>query len=413
MVRKKTSTDTLRSVLGGLSDEDVAELNRVSIRKHYPSEAIVCREGEMEHTFYVIESGLVSVTQRMGDGAERMLGVKRGGEFFGEMALLDDVPRAATVRTLTESWLIEVSEETFDAIIQRNPSVALTVLKSISQTLRESDNLTIAELTLKNQELSNALEELRKAQAELLRQERLKRDLEIATTVQQSILPSEFPTVKGFEFAKVSRSAREVGGDFYDVFELEDDLYGFVIADVSGKSWQAAIFMAIVKALLSREVQETSSPLETMHQLHQQVLKTSTADMFVTIFYGVINTETRQMRYIRAGHERPILYRVIDKSLRYLDVPGRFVGLWPELILEEAEMTLLPGDTLVCYSDGVPDAENAQGEKFGLDRLLTVVSAKGHLSAKEVAQHITNSVDQFRAGFPATDDITLLIAKVV
>lgn len=409
----KRSTDTLRRVLGSLSEEDIVELNRVAVRRQYASDAVVCHEGEMEHTFYVIESGVVSVTQKLNDGTDRMLGIKRDGEFFGEMGLLDDVPRAATVRTLTESWLIEISEETFDAIIQRNPTVAMTVLRSISQTLRESDNLTIAELQLKNQELARALEELRAAQAELLRQERLKRDLEIASTVQQSILPDSFPEVKGFEFAKVAHSAREVGGDFYDLFELGDGHFGLAVADVSGKSWQAAIFMSIVKALLSREVQEDLSPAETMHRLHKQLLKTSTADMFVTIFYAVINEETRHLQYVRAGHDRPILYRAADKSLHLLDVQGRFVGLWPELIVEEAEVTLLPGDTLVCYSDGVPDAENDRGETFGIDRLLATVSSRGHLSAEEVVEHILTNVDQFRGEVPATDDITILVAKAV
>jgi len=356
---------------------------------------------------------VVSITQRLNDGSDRMLGIKRDGEFFGEMGLLNDVPRAATVRTLTESWLIEISEDAFDTIIQRNPTVAMTVLRSISQTLRESDNLTIAELQLKNQELAKALEELRAAQEELLRQERLKRDLEIASTVQQSLLPSTFPAVNGFQFAKVARSAREVGGDFYDLFDLGNSHFGLVVADVSGKSWQAAIFMSIVKALLSREVQESLSPAETMHRLHRQLLRTSTADMFVTIFYAIINEETKQLRYVRAGHDRPVLYRAVDRSLHILEAQGRFVGLWPELIVEEAEITMYPGDTLVCYSDGVPDAENAKAETFGMDRLLATISAKGHLSAEEVTQQIVANVDQFRGEVPATDDITILVTKAI
>jgi sigma-B regulation protein RsbU (phosphoserine phosphatase) len=407
----KKSTDVLRRVLGALSDEDIAELNRVAVRRRYPSDTVICKEGEMEHTFYVIESGLVTVTERMADGRERMLGTKRDGEFFGEMGLLEDVPRAATVRTLTDSVLIEISEETFDAIVQRNPAVADTLLKGMSRALRDSNRLTIAELQLKNYELAKALKDLKAAQAELLRQERLKRELEIASAVQRSILPTEFPEVSGFDFAIAARSAREVGGDFYDVMELKDGHYGLVVADVSGKSWSAAMFMAIVRALLSREALESLSPATTLHRLHRQVLRTSTADMFVTIFYAIINEKNNKLCYVRAGHDRPILYQAFDKSLQFLDVPGRFVGLWPELIIEEAELTMRPGDTLVCYSDGVPDAENAVGEKYGLDRLLAVVGAKGHLSAGEVASHITASIDQFRGETPEPDDITILVTK--
>lgn len=409
----RKSTDTLRRVLGSLSEEDIAELNRVAVRRWYPQDTVICQEGELEHTFYVIESGLVSITKGLNDGTERLLGTMRDGEFFGEMGLLDDVPRAATVRTLTDSWLIEVTEETFDAIVQRNPAVGRVLMSGISRNLRDADRLTIAELQLKNQELARALNNLKAAQAELLRQERLKRELEIASAVQRSILPARFPEVSGFDFAVVARSAREVGGDFYDVMELKDGYYGLVVADVSGKSWSAAMFMAIVRALLSREALESLSPAETLHRLHKQVLRTSTADMFVTIFYAVINEKTNKLCYVRAGHDRPILYRAFDKSLHLLDAPGRFVGLWPELIIEEAEIAMLPGDTLVCYSDGVPDAANSKDEVFGLERLLAIVGAKGHLSAREVANQITTGIDQFRGDTPEMDDITILVTKAI
>ncbi len=405
------STDVLRRVLGSLSDEDVAELNRVAVRRKYPSETIVCHEGEIEHTFYVIESGLVSVTRRLADNSEQVLGILRDGQFFGEMGLLDNVPRAATVRTLTNCTLIEITEETFDTIVARNPSVAVTLLKGISRTLRDTDRIAIAELELRNQELANALENLKAAQAELLKQERLKRDLEIAAAVQQSTLPTSFPSVPGFEFAVQARPAREVGGDFYDVVQTADNQFGIVVADVSGKSVQAAIFMAIVKALLLREMEECLSPAETVHRLHDQLLKTTTADMFVTLFYGVLDAAARQLCFVRAGHERPIHYRAASQSLELLSPPGRFVGLLPGLIVEEATLHMLPGDCLVCFSDGVTDAENEHGEQFSLERLLAIVHARGHLPAAELAAHIMQSVEQFSGDVPQTDDITILVVR--
>ena len=367
----------------------------------------------MEHTFYVIESGMVSVTQRLNDGSERILAVKRDGEFFGEMGLLNDVPRAATVRTLIDSWLIEISQEMFEMIIRRNPAVALTLMRGLSDNLRDSDRLTIAELQLKNQELAKALDDLQTAQAELVRQERVNRELEIASEVQKSILPTGFPASKGLEFGYFSRPAREVGGDFYDVFQLDEEHFGAVVADVSGKSWGAAIFMAVVKALLSREVIDSLSPEVILHRLHKQLLRTSRADLFVTIFYAVINENTRMMRYVRAGHDRPILFRAADCSIELLDVPGRFVGLWPDLILKEAETVLYRGDTLVCYSDGVTDAVNADSVTFGLERLIGIVQATGHMSASDVAYQIAKKVDQYQGTSSTIDDITILVIKAI
>lgn len=407
----KKSTDTLKQVLGSLSPEDIAELNAVTVRRTYPADFVVCREGEMEDKFYVIESGLVSVTRRMNDNAEQVLGILRDGQFFGEMGLLEDVPRSATVTTMTECGLIEISEETFDALVNRNPAVAVTIMRGISHSLRDTSRMSIAEMELKNQELARALKELKEAQAELLQQERLKRDLEIASEVQRSILPSDFTDVENLKFGVRARSAREVGGDFYDVIELDEHHVVIVVADVSGKSWQAAIFMAVVRALLLREAEERMSPAQTMQKLHRQILKTSRAEMFVTIFYAVVDIRTRHMRYVRAGHERPILYRANTKTLQLLNPPGQFVGLWPQIIVEEAEMIMRPGDCLVCYSDGVTDAENIQGDKFGLDRLLAIVSAQGHLPADDLAQYILESVDGFTGSAPQADDISIFVVK--
>lgn len=409
------STDVLKRVLGSLSAKDVSELNKVAVRKEYPADTVVCIEGELAHTFYVIETGLVSVSRRLGDDSEQVLGILRDGQFFGEMGLLDDVPRAATIRTLTKSTLVELSEETFDSVVERNPGVAVALLRGITRSLRDTDKLAMSELELRNEQLAQTLIELQEAQTELLAQERLKRDIEIAASVQRSILPSEFPAIDGFEFGVYARPAREVGGDFYDVIPIDDDHFALVVADISGKSVQAAIFMAIVRALLLREAAEQLSPADTVHRLQDQLLKTSTAEMFVTMFYGVVNKKTHQMSFVRAGHERPIFYRAATRSLELLDPPGRFIGMLPDLVVEEATLDLHSGDCLVFYSDGVPDAENAAGQFFTMDRLIAVshAAASSSQSAQEIADKISRAVDHFRGETEQTDDITILITKVL
>lgn len=407
------TTNTLQQALGSLSTEDIHQLKQVAVRKKYSDGVVVCQEGELEHTFYVIESGMVSVSRRLKNLQEQVLNVLGDGQFFGEMGLLDSVPRAATIRTLTKCTLIEISEDTFDKVVKRNPAVAITLLKGITRSLRQTDLVAVSELEAKNQKLAQALNDLKATQAKLLQQERLKRDLEIASDVQKSILPSSFPKVSRFEFGFHAHPAREVGGDFYDVIKIDDNNFALVVADVSGKSWNAAIFMAIVRALLLRETDEKLSPLETLERLHHQIIKTSTAEMYVTMFYGVINIKQAQMKFVRAGHEYPILYRHISKTLEMLDPPGRFVGLWPGLLAEEAEITILPGDCLVCYSDGVTDAENDKGEFFGLEQLLALINAKGHLPPQELVDYIVQEIDNFSGNVPQTDDITILVAKLV
>jgi sigma-B regulation protein RsbU (phosphoserine phosphatase) len=350
----------------------------------------------------------------MEDG-EQFLGLKTRGEFFGELGVLDRAPRAATVHAISNCCLIEIHEDTLDDILARYPSVARAIMRGITRSVRDTDRITIAELQLKNTELARTLENLKAAQAELLRQERLKRDIEIASAVHKSILPTTFPDVPGFEFAALARPAREIGGDLYDVVDMGQNQIGIVMADASGKSVQAAIYMAVVRALFLSQTRATLSPAETVHHIHNLLMKLSTtAEMFVTAFYAKLDYVDRQMGYIRGGHDRPVYYHAANGQVSLLDAPGRFLGLLPDLIVQEDSLTFETGDTLVCYSDGVTDAVSSEnGEMYGLERLEKVITKNGGRSAQELVDAIVEDIDSFRSGTEQPDDLTLLVIKAV
>jgi serine phosphatase RsbU (regulator of sigma subunit) len=404
----------LELALGVLPDDELSALMKVVVTRNYPADSIICREGQLEHIFYIIQKGQVAFTKRMAQG-EQFLGTKGPGEFFGELGVLDRAPRAATVLAISDCCLIEIDEQTLDNILARNPSVARAIMRGITRSVRDTDRITIAELQLKNSELARTLENLRAAQAELLRRERLKRDLEIAAQVHKNILPTSFPVVPGFEFAALARPAREIGGDLYDILDMGDDKIGIVMADASGKSVQAAIYMAVIRALFLSETNSNLSPAETAHRVHNLLLKVSTtSDMFVTAFYAILNLPTRQLRYIRGGHDRPIYYHAETGHISQLDATGRFLGLLPNLIVVEEQLTFKPGDVLVCYSDGVTDAvRRDDGQMYGLERLQSVIQREGRRSAQELMDIIVQDIDQFRNGEEQPDDLTLLVTKAV
>jgi sigma-B regulation protein RsbU (phosphoserine phosphatase) len=403
----------LELALGVLPEEDLLTLTNVVVTNEYPAGSIICREGDLEDIFYIIQDGKVAFTKKTTDG-EQFLGLKGRGEFFGELGVLDRAPRAATVHAISDCCLIEIHEETLDQILTRNPSVARAIMRGLTRSVRDTDKITIAELQLKNYELAKTLDNLRAAQAELLRRERMKRDLEIAAQVHNSILPTSFPDVPGFEFAATARPAREIGGDLYDVVDMGQNQIGIVMADASGKSVQAAIYMAVVRALFLSETNANLSPFETAHRIHNLLMNVSTAEMFVTAFYATLNYATRRMKYIRAGHDRPVYYHAATSGVSLLDPPGRFLGLLPDLIVEENEITVGPGDALVCYSDGVTDVVRpGDGEMYGLKRLSEIVSREGHRSAQALVDTIVNDIDSFREGEEQPDDLTLLVAKAI
>jgi len=410
----------LELALGPLPDDDFDVLFKAVVVSQHKAGSIICKEGDVEYILYIIQEGDVAFTKQM-ENDEQLLGVVGPGEFFGELGVIDRAPRAATVHAVSDCTLIEIHETLFDKIISSNPTAARFIMRGITRSIRDTDQITIARLQLtidelgrSNESLAKALEDLRAAQAELLQRERLKRDLEIATAVHKSILPVSFPEIPNFEFAAIARPAREVGGDLYDVIPIDSDQVGLVMADVSGKSVQGAMYMAIVKTLFFSQANAYLTTSEIAHRVHELLMKVSTAEMFVTVFYANLNHNTRKMSYIRGGHDRPIYYRAATGQTKLLDIPGRFLGLLPNLIVEEDSLTFEQGDVLVCYSDGVTDAVRPEdNEMYGLERLHTMVVRESHRSAQELVDIIVEDVDNFRNGADQPDDLTLLVTKAV
>lgn len=404
--------DVVKKVFDGLEDDAVKALLAVADHKTHPTGTVLCREGQLEFSFYIIVDGLVAITQRLTDGGTRHLTSRGPADFFGEMALIENKPRAATVVTTTETSVLEISERDFNQLLRRNPAVAISMLRGISATARASDQASIADLSRKNSELTKAYSDLQAAQSEIVAKEKLERELEIAAELQRSLLPSVFPKVEGWTFSGNNIPARSIGGDLYDVIKIDDDHVGLLMADVSDKSIHAALFMAVTRSLFLPESRRSLSPREVALAVHHNLLEVSSADsMFVTAFYGVLTPKTGHLRYVRAGQDRPIWLHKGQTGYTELDAQGRFLGMLDELDLEECEVTLKPGDTLVMYSDGVPDAVNLKDEPYGLERLTSLVDAHRNEPATKICNAIFDDVFKFRASAPAFDDITVLVAR--
>jgi sigma-B regulation protein RsbU (phosphoserine phosphatase) len=404
-------TDTaliLRQVFTGLEDPDLAALCKVVVRRHVSAGTVICREGEVEHEFYIISDGQVVISKQLGDGEEHILAVKGPGEFFGEMALVEHKPRTATVTAVAETELLTITENTFEKVLARNPIVALTTLRQVSRSLRLADRQTIVHLQHKNQELHQAYQELQVAQAELVEKQWLERELGIAAEVQRSILPTRFPDVPGFSFAARARPARQVGGDFYDIRLVAGNKLGVLMADVSGKSIHAAIFMAVTRGLFLTEARHSLSPGEVMCRVHDLLIEIAGAQgMFVTAFYAVIDTASGRMCYSRAGHDPPLHYR--QGEVHVLPGAGRFLGLFDGLTIDEQELQLLPGDLLVLFSDGVTDALDVSGAKFGVERVSRIVQERAGSGARTVCDAVFNDVLRFQGAASQFDDVTIQV----
>lgn len=241
--------------------------------------------------------------------------------------------------------------------------------------------------------------------------QRLEQQLKVARDLQKSLLPSFCPLVPGFELAADWRSASEVSGDFYDFVTLASGKLGLLIADVSDKGVPAALFMALSRSLVRSGVIGASGPSEGLRRANTWIIKDAQSDMFVTLFYGVLDPTARTFTYANAGHNPPLLYRAATGAIEPLTAKGIVLGVLPEIELEERQVVMTPGDLLVLYTDGVTEAINGHEEAFEEQRLAQAVRQHHDLGAAEIIAQIRAAVLAFTGDRPRFDDATLVVLK--
>lgn len=240
------------------------------------------------------------------------------------------------------------------------------------------------------------------------------RELKHVADIQKSLLPTSIPVVPTLGLAAYYQTSQWAGGDYYDFFALPDGKLGLLIADVSGHGTPAAVMMAITHSIAHSYPGPPASPGELLaHVNHQLTTRyTMQSGIFVTAFYGIYDPSVRALTYACAGHNPPRLKRCEDGSIASLDgVSNLPLGLFPDLVFEETTLRLIPGDQIVFYTDGITEAFDAEGQMFGLERLDEVLE-NCHLRADGLIEEVLKAVDVFTAGIAATDDRTLLVAKI-
>jgi serine phosphatase RsbU (regulator of sigma subunit) len=253
-------------------------------------------------------------------------------------------------------------------------------------------------------------------QREMVERERLEREMQLAREIQVTFLPHRAPEIEGWEVNVRWRTAREVGGDFYDFFELPNNRLGLVIADVADKGMPAALFMTLIRTLVRASVQENSSPAEVLAHVNDVLVPDAQGGMFVTLVYAVLSIDTGELTYGNAGHNPPLLLRSRSGKIERLERGGMALGVLESSRVEARTVRLEPGDILILYTDGITETFSPGGEMYGEARLRQVAQSAaqppaGSASALGVLEAIDQSVEEFLGQSSPADDLTMVVIR--
>ncbi|HYV07122.1 MAG TPA: SpoIIE family protein phosphatase, partial [Blastocatellia bacterium] len=252
--------------------------------------------------------------------------------------------------------------------------------------------------------------------SEVAKRERLNREVEIAREVQERLFPQKLVPVAGLDYCGACRPALGVGGDYYDFLQLSNGVFGIAIGDVSGKGIAAALLMASLQASLRGQTMRNTDDLaDMMRNVNQLVYQASSENRYATFFYAQYDQTTRQLTYVNAGHNAPIILRKLDADWQIirLEEGGAVVGLLPNFPYAQAAVQLKAGDLLLAFTDGISEAMNSADEEWGEERLIETAKRCDGLSAAEVLARLVQGADEFAAGAPQHDDMTVIVVRVV
>jgi sigma-B regulation protein RsbU (phosphoserine phosphatase) len=318
-------------------------------------------------------------------------GWAKAGQVIGEMGIFSpDRSRSASAFAHEDVEVYTMGREEVCALMSRNPTLATSLI----------------ELILKRT--------LGRLKTEIEARERLNAELRIARSIQSSMLPRVFPPFPGrkdFEVYAIMEPAKEVGGDFYDFFLLDEHKLCVLVGDVSGKGVPAALLMALSKTLLRNEVMHGYRTCDILARVNNALCADNRECMFLTVLCLILNTRTGEAEYCSAGHNPPLV-RSRDGVLHFLDAePGLLIGFEENFRWESRPFHFRPGDIIFLYTDGVTEAENSKLEPFSEERFRASVSGLRSIDLMEMVNCVRQEITRHIQGQPQSDDITLLALR--
>lgn len=364
-----------------ISAETMKLIDLLEYCKFHKGQDIVTYGMNADDGMYIIINGNATVLSEKGN----VIGKMKSGGFVGEMALISGKGRSATVRADDDVEAVRISRALFDDVVKKNPDCYAIFMETLYANL------------------TNVITE----------QQKIKAELEIASKIQESSLPKKFNDFDIETYALMS-PAKSVGGDFYDIFKIDNSHTCLVIADVSGKGISASLFMLMAKMVIKNLAKLNIPVNEILERANNELCENNDANMFVTVFIGVYDSNNGEFKYANAGHNLPIVLSQ-EKEPKFIDATSGFVLAGIENIkYQEFSTVLNKNDAIFMYTDGVTEAQNSYDELFSEERLISLFKNKNYneLNVKDILIDVKDEISKFSACVEQSDDITMLMFRV-
>ncbi len=392
----RTEEDKLRflretALFSALPQTELKLICDIAREVTYPAEETLFEEGDQGDSLYLLINGEVSIIK----AETEVLSFDETGYCIGEIALIDNQPRSATVKTVVPTRFLQITRHDFLQAMKRETLIGIGMFRVLNDKIRR--------------DLEIQMDAIRKDSAQ-------EESMRLAAEVQQSILPNEEIATSCLTSAGYCKPTNSVGGDYYDYLYLPQDRVALFLGDVMGHGYHSAMVAAMTKSCLQTQIRFDASVPEVMKAVNRVAEEDAQAFIYQTCCYVIVHPDNR-LEFANAGHPAMLLFRA-EPQTEPLELKSAFTPLGTSKFLLQSETTYCstelawhPGDLLVLYSDGITEAFNTASEMYGLERFKTLLSEKRHLSAAEIKQEVLADLGAHQRGAAANDDITLIIAK--
>ena len=392
----------------GFNKEDMEKMVPLFEEEIFPPEAFIITEGAVGDSMYIQVSGSVRILKKVNDSEEMVINNLYGETYFGELALIDNLPRSASVVTNESTKIFRLKKSVLDNLLENNLPIAKAFYKNcLTDTFSRYRTITSEFSSSKHdlQEKSSTLDEINK-------------DLSSAKKLQnffinKKTLDHNAPQIKGLKQSFIYDPCQEIGGDFLNLVEVGQEKYGAVIADVMGHGITAALATGAFKSAFSLMVKDTAeNPALLLASLNNHFFK-DISSLFASCLFAFMDLRSREITIARAGHYYPVFYRKRKNELEDLEMKGPALGIIKHAEYEQRIYKIDAGDKLLFFTDGIIEQRNDEGEMYSESRLKLAFLKLAQKNEEHILKHLESELKRFTSSYNKDDDITMLLLEFI